>query len=82
MITLNKVISGGQTGVDRAALDAAMEAGIQTGGFCTKGLRAEDGTIPEMYPLKELPKRSYAYRTEQNVLEADGSVKNLSLFSP
>ena len=45
-----KIISGGQTGVDRAALDAALETGIECGGFCPKGRRSEDGIIPEKYP--------------------------------
>ena len=48
-----KIVSGGQTGVDRAALDVAMQMGIETGGWCPKDRRAEDGRIPEHYQLTE-----------------------------
>lgn len=68
------VISGGQTGVDRAGLDAALKAGIPIGGYCPKGRRAEDGTIPEKYPLIELESPESFYRTENNVLESDGTL--------
>jgi len=71
---LDKVISGGQTGVDRAGLDAAMEAGIPVGGYCPKGRLAEDGTIPERYPLTELAGDDYPARTEKNVFESDGTL--------
>lgn len=71
---LDKVISGGQTGVDRAGLDAAMEAGIPVGGYCPKGRLAEDGTIPERYPLTELTGDDYPARTEKNVMESDGTL--------
>jgi hypothetical protein len=71
---IKKVISGGQTGADRAGLDAAMAAGIPTGEFCPKGRLAEDGTIPERYPLVELSGRGYAARIEKNVVEADGTL--------
>ncbi len=71
---LKKVISGGQTGVDRAALDAAMEAGIPVGGYCPKGRLAEDGVIPEAYPLQELSSPEYHVRTEKNVAESDGTL--------
>ena len=50
-----KIISGGQTGVDRAALDVALELGINCGGWCPQGRRAEDGRIPEHYPVEETP---------------------------
>jgi hypothetical protein len=50
---VTKIISGGQTGADRAALDAAIIHGIPCGGWCPKIRRAEDGPIPERYPLKE-----------------------------
>ncbi len=73
-MTLKKVISGGQTGVDRAALDAAMNAGIPAGGFCPKNRTAEDGTIPDIYPLQELESPEYHLRTEKNVLESDGTL--------
>jgi hypothetical protein len=70
-----KVISGGQTGVDRAALDAAMELGLEVGGFCPKGRRAEDGRIPSEYDfLIEMASRNYLVRTERNVVEADGTL--------
>jgi len=71
---LRKVISGGQTGVDRAGLDAAMEAGIPIGGFCPKGRLAEDGTIPEIYPLEELESPESHCRTEKNVIDSDGTL--------
>jgi len=71
---LKKVISGGQTGVDRAGLDAAMEAGIPTGGFCPQGRKAEDGIIPSKYLLEELNSTAYAKRTEKNVLVSDGTL--------
>lgn len=66
-----KVISGGQTGVDRAALDAALERGLPCGGFCPRGRRAEDGRIPDRYPLVERANPSYAARTWANVRAAD-----------
>jgi predicted Rossmann-fold nucleotide-binding protein len=66
--------SGGQTGVDRAALDAALACGIPCGGKCPKGRLAEDGVIPARYPLKETVSDSYAVRTEANVREADATL--------
>ena len=69
-----KVISGGQTGVDRAALDAAMAAGLPVGGWCPRGRRAEDGPIPDRYPLRETPTAEYANRTEWNVRDSDGTL--------
>lgn len=71
---IEKVISGGQTGVDRAALDAAMEAGIAVGGSCPKGRRAEDGPIPQCYPLEELAGPEYSSRTEKNVADSDATL--------
>jgi len=71
---LRKVISGGQTGVDRAGLDAAMNAGIPIGGYCPKGRLAEDGTIPEKYPMIELESIEPYYRTEQNVIHSGGTL--------
>jgi len=68
-----KIISGGQSGVDRAALDAALALGIPAGGYCPKGRKAEDGIIPERYPLRELD-GGYLARTERNVLESDATL--------
>ncbi|RII27171.1 MAG: hypothetical protein CXR31_07930 [Geobacter sp.] len=71
---LQKVISGGQTGVDRAGLDAALKAAIPVGGYCPKGRIAEDGTIPAKYPMIELESPDTYYRTEQNVIKSDGTL--------
>ncbi len=71
---LRKVISGGQTGVDRAALDAALDFGIPVGGWCPQGRRAEDGPIPERYPLTETPSTAYEQRTAWNVRDSDGTL--------
>lgn len=69
---LKKIISGGQTGVDRAALDVALELNIPCGGWCPKGRKAEDGAIDLIYPLRETPSEEYSQRTEWNVRDADG----------
>ncbi len=69
-----KIISGGQTGVDRAALDVAMALGIPHGGWCPRGRLAEDGTIPPQYQLAETDSPDYAVRTERNVQEADATL--------
>lgn len=71
---IKKIISGGQTGVDRAALDIALELGIPCGGWCPKGRKAEDGVIPERYPLSETDSTGYTKRTKMNVLDADGTL--------
>lgn len=69
-----KIISGGQTGVDRAALDAAMSLGVDCGGWCPAGRLDENGVIPAHYPLRELQEGGYLERTARNVGEADGTV--------
>lgn len=69
-----RLISGGQTGVDRAALDVALELGLPCGGWCPRGRRAEDGPIPARYPLQELDSDTYPPRIERNVLESDGTL--------
>lgn len=71
---LQKIVSGGQTGVDRAGLDAAIEHGLPIGGWCPRGRRAEDGRVPSCYPLTETPARSYAVRTRWNVRDSDGTL--------
>lgn len=72
---ITKIISGGQTGVDRAALDVARQLQIAWGGFCPKGRRAEDGPIPEVYGrLVETNSTKYPVRTERNVQEADATL--------
>lgn len=69
-----RILSGGQTGVDRAAFDVALERGLPCGGACPAGRRAEDGRIPERYPVTELSGAGYPERTERNVLDADATL--------
>ena len=73
-MAIEKIISGGQTGVDRAALDAAIEMGVSCGGWCPKGRRAEDGRIPDLYPLEEASSSDYPVRTKMNVEDSDGTL--------
>jgi len=68
-----KIVSGGQTGVDRAALDAAVERGVETGGWCPERRKAEDGIIPEKYQVKELHGSDYRQRTKRNIIDSDGT---------
>ncbi|HSU14631.1 putative molybdenum carrier protein [Longimicrobium sp.] len=69
-----KIVSGGQTGVDRAALDVAMELGMACGGWCPAGRWAEDGPIDARYPLRETPSADPAQRTEWNVRDSDATL--------
>ncbi|NIM69336.1 MAG: hypothetical protein GTN86_01685 [Xanthomonadales bacterium] len=71
---LRKIVSGGQTGVDRGALDAALASGLECGGWCPEGRQAEDGAIPECYPVRELAGADFDQRTRQNVIDSDGTV--------
>jgi hypothetical protein len=69
-----KVISGGQTGVDQAGLDAAIALDIKHGGFCPRNRRSEKGPIPKKYELEELATFSYVDRTKQNIVDSDGTL--------
>ena len=69
-----KIVSGGQTGVDRAALDAAMQSGYATGGWCPSRRLAEDGQIEPRYPLVETPTSDYSERTLWNVRDSDATL--------
>ena len=72
---IQKIISGGQTGADRAGIDAAIELNIEYGGWVPKGKKAEDGIVPEKYTkLQEMIRDGYPERTEQNVIDSDGTV--------
>jgi hypothetical protein len=73
-IVFTKIISGGQTGVDRAGLDVALELGIPCGGWCPKGRRAEDGPLSEKYPLRETITTAYPERTRRNIQDSDGTL--------
>ena len=68
------LLSGGQTGADRAGLDAAIHLGLPYGGWCPGGRRAEDGKIPDVYQLTETRSRGYLFRTEQNVIDSDATL--------
>jgi hypothetical protein len=69
-----KIVSGGQTGADRAALDWAIARGLPHGGWCPKDRRAEDGPLAACYRLEETPSRRYAERTRLNVRDSDGTL--------
>ncbi len=71
---IEKIISGGQTGADQAGLDAAIELGITHGGWIPKGRKTEEGPLPAKYKLKEMGTTSYPKRTEQNILDSEGTV--------
>lgn len=70
---LSKIISGGQTGADRAALDAGLDRGFPTGGSCPVGRMAEDGPLDSRYKLDEIS-GGYRARTRKNVEDSDGTV--------
>ena len=72
-MAVEKIISGGQTEVDRGALDAALREGFPCGGWCPPGRAAEDGHIPITYPVTELAEGGYRQRTLRNVLDSDGT---------
>lgn len=69
-----KIISGGQTGVDRAALEWAVANNVTHGGWCPRGRKAEDGAIPDSFKLAETYSPTYAVRTRWNVRDSDGTV--------
>ena len=71
---IEKIISGGQTGADRAALDVAIKLNIPHGGWIPKGRKTEDGILPDKYHLKEMPTANYPARTEKNLLDSDGTL--------
>lgn len=71
---IKKIVSGGQTGADRAALDFALKYYIAHGGWIIKGRITEDGPLPEKYQLQEMPTESYSKRTERNVIDSDGTL--------
>lgn len=70
---LTRIVSGGQTGADRAALDAALGQSFPCGGWCPPGRRAEDGTLSAIYPVEELKTGGYRQRTIKNVQDSDGT---------
>ena len=74
MALLRRVVSGGQTGVDRAALDVAIALGFAHGGWCPAGRLAEDGPIDARYPLRETPSADPSQRTEWNVRDSDATL--------
>jgi Circularly permutated YpsA SLOG family len=71
---ITKLVSGGQSGVDRAALDVALQLNIPCGGWCPKGRKAEDRPIPDRYPLTETPSIAYSQRTRWNVRDSDATL--------
>ena len=73
-MSVKKILSGGQTGVDRAALDVALDLGLEASGWVPKGRRSEDGMVPDQYIVKETPSRDYEQRTEWNVRDSDATL--------
>jgi hypothetical protein len=74
MVSIEKIVSGGQSGADRAALDWAIDRGLPHEGWCPAGRRAEDGVIDSRYSLRETPQTGYITRTRWNVRDADATV--------
>lgn len=70
----SRIVSGGQTGVDRGALEAAIALGLEHGGWCPRGRLSEDGCIPSRYTLREMDSSDYALRTEQNIIDSDATL--------
>lgn len=73
-MSIERILSGGQTGADRAALDVAIQLGIPHGGWVPRGRRTEEGPLPEKYRLQEMETDSYPARTEKNVVASDGTL--------
>jgi Circularly permutated YpsA SLOG family len=71
---VSRIVTGGQTGVDRAALDVALQIGLSCGGWCPKGRLAEDGPIDRCYPLNETDSDQYSVRTDLNARDSDGTL--------
>jgi hypothetical protein len=71
---ITKIVSGGQTGADRAALDFAIQHSIPHGGWIPKGRLTEEGPLSDHYRLREMETRNYSKRTEQNVIDSDGTL--------
>ena len=71
---IDKIVSGGQTGADRAALDWALQRGVAHGGWCPKGRLASDGPLPERYLLRETDSAGYRQRTKLNVRDSDATL--------
>ena len=71
---VTKIVSGGQTGVDRASLDWAIDHGVPHGGWCPRGRIAEDGTLDSRYVLRETESEGYRQRTRKNVEDSDGTL--------
>lgn len=71
---IQKIISGGQTGADRAAIDFAIKHNLPYGGWVPKGRKTEDGTLSEIYHLQEMATGQYSKRTEKNILDSDGTL--------
>jgi Circularly permutated YpsA SLOG family len=71
---LKKIVSGGQTGADQAALDVAIDLGIDHGGWVPLGRKTENGVLNDQYRMQEMPTADYGHRTEQNVIDSEGTL--------